>query len=75
MCVVLQYVFVDVRHNAIYTTSDYGAHMLKSNLLFSPGEVRLHPREWAIIAARDPTDPSLRVSRMLTLLTYGPVQV
>ena len=58
---LLQYVFADVLHKVIFTTTNYGRTFRKTSVDFVPREISMHSKDENLILAYDKEDDRKRV--------------
>ena len=66
---VFQYIFADVQHKVIFTTTNMGQTFYKATVSFVPKQISFHPTERNHLLAHDENDPEKRVRLILTLKT------
>lgn len=64
-----QYVFVDILHKAIWTTTDYGVTTQMHSLQFIPRFIEMHPTNYMYMFGYDSTDYLERVIGAFYLFT------
>ena len=66
---LLQYIFTDVMHNYIFTTTDYGVTFNAYSVPFTPRLISIHPTNSQLVLGFDENDPRKQVSYGIEKIT------
>lgn len=59
----LQYIFADVLHDCIWTTTDMAVTLTRHDLDFRPSMMYIHPKLSSVVAAHDQNTNSVRCAK------------